>query len=74
VYKPLTTSAWLTVATGLSGSSWVFSGNPGSTYEFRVRAHDYAGNVQPWYDGYSVQAQMSPDQRITRMYIPLLLR
>jgi hypothetical protein len=74
VYKTLTATEWVTVARGLSGNNWLFIGNPGSTYEFRVRARDRAGNVQAWYDGYSVQAQMPSDVDIRRLYIPVLLR
>ena len=74
VYTTLTTTEWMTAANGVNGNNWLFIGNPGSTYEFRARARDRAGNVQPWYDGYSVQAQMNPDVDIRRMYIPIALR
>ncbi len=74
VYQPLTASPWETAATGLATTQTLFIGNPGSTYEFRVRATDRAGNVQPWYDGYSVQAQMNPDAPVHRTFIPMLLR
>ena len=73
-YKTLTATEWMTVAHGVCGNNWLFIGNPASTYEFRVRARDRAFNVQPWYDGYSVQAQMTPDVDIKRLYIPLALR
>ncbi len=74
VYTPLTASEWITVAQGVAGDHWIFIGVPGSTYEFRVRAHDVAGNLQNWYDGYSVQAQMNPDIDIRRTFIPVAAR
>ena len=63
---------WVTVATGLRATETLFLGNPGSTYEFRVRAADGAGNQQDWYDGYSAQAEIDPKTVILRVYAPLV--
>ena len=57
-FETLTQTQWITLGVALPVTSTVFVGNPGSTYEFRVRARDWAGNEQPWYEGYSIQAQM----------------
>jgi hypothetical protein len=74
VFTPITDSAWVTVASGLVNTQTLFLGNPGSIYEFRVRARDQAGNAQDWYDGYSVQAQVDPNLHVTYTYIPLVIR
>jgi hypothetical protein len=74
VYTPISPTEWFTFATGVVNTQTVFMGTPGSTYEFRVRATDKAGNVQDWLDGYSVQAQMDPSTYIIRTYIPLVIR
>ncbi len=74
VYTPISPTEWFTFATGVVNTQTVFMGTPGSTYEFRVRATDKAGNVQDWLDGYSVQAQMDPNTNIIRTYIPLVIR
>lgn len=71
---PVADSPWVTIATGLRDTQTIFIGNPGSTYEFRVRAMDAAGNVQKWYDGYSVQAQIDPKTVVYREYLPLVSR
>lgn len=73
-YTPLVESQWITVATGLTQTETTFVGVPGSTYEFRVRAVDAAGNAQDWYDGYSVQAQIDPKTIIYRDYMPVVQR
>ncbi len=41
-------STWTTWLSGITGTSALFSGTPGHTYEFRVAAKDKLGNVQPW--------------------------
>jgi hypothetical protein len=74
VYTPLSDSQWITFATGLVNTETIFLGNPGSTYEFRVRARDQVGNEQEWYDGYSVQAQMNPRMQVLQTYIPVVMR
>jgi hypothetical protein len=74
VFTPLTATEWITIATGLANTQTLFLGNPGSTYEFRVRARDQVGNQQDWYDGYSVHAQVNPNLSIFRTYIPLVMR
>jgi hypothetical protein len=66
--------AWITFATGLPITQTVFLGIPGSTYEFRVRAVDSAGNVQDWYDGYSVQTQIDPRTVLHRGFLPTVQR
>ena len=73
-FQPITDSAWITIATGLRETHTIFIGNPGSTYEFRVRAVDAAGNAQRWHDGYSVQAMIDPRTVVYRRYLPLLSR
>lgn len=73
-FQPITDSAWVTVATGLREKSMIFIGDPGSTYEFRVRAVDAAGNEQKWYDGYSVQAMIDPRATLYRRYLPTVMR
>jgi hypothetical protein len=74
VFVPVSPTEWITFATGIVNTTTLFIGSPGSTYEFRVRAHDNAGNTQDWLDGYSVQAQVDPNITIYRTYIPLVLR
>ncbi len=74
VFMPLTDTQWFTFATGIVNTETVFLGTPGSTYEFRVRATDRAGNTQPWYDGYAVQAQIDPRPPIRETFIPLVMR
>jgi hypothetical protein len=74
VYTPISPTDWFTFASGIVNTQTVFVGNPGSTYEFRVRARDNAGNVQEWLDGYSIQAQMDPHVTFTHVYIPLVMR
>ncbi len=74
VYVPVTPTQWLTFATGVVTTQTLFIGNPGSTYEFRVRAHDKAGNTQDWLDGYSVKAQVDPNITVWRTFIPLVGR
>jgi hypothetical protein len=73
-YETLVSSEWLTFATGLRVTETLFIGNPGSTYEFRVRATDAAGNQQQWYDGYSVQASIDPKTVLFRNYLPALAK
>jgi hypothetical protein len=73
-YEPLASSEWITFATGLRMTETLFLGNPGSTYEFRVRAVDAAGNQQEWYDGYSVQAAIDPKTAIYRNHLPNVLK
>jgi hypothetical protein len=65
-------SEWFTVATGVSVSETLFIGNPGSTYEFRVRASDGAGNQQEWYEGYSIQAEIDPKTVLFRVNMPIV--
>lgn len=72
--SPLTDSQWVTFAAGIVQTETVFLGNPGSTYEFRVRATDPAGNSQDWYDGYSVQATIDPKTITYRVVLPLIQR
>jgi len=74
MFQPITDSAWVTVAVGLKGTSMIFIGDPGSTYEFRVRAVDAAGNAQKWYDGYAVQAMIDPRTTVYRRYLPAVVR
>ena len=57
---PVTDAKWITFATGLHTTQTIFLGQPGSTYEVRVRAVDAAGNAQQWYEGYSVQVALEP--------------
>jgi len=67
-YEPVSPTEWVTVATGIKASSTLFIGNPGSRYEFRVRAVDAAGNAQAWYEGYAAQAEIDPKTVIYRVY------
>jgi hypothetical protein len=69
-YSPVTETQWITFATGLAVTETIFIGNPGSTYEFRVRATDSAGNAQAWYDGYSIPAQIDLKTILHREYLP----
>lgn len=73
-FQPLADSPWITIATSLRETHTIFIGNPGSTYEFRVRAVDAAGNAQGWYDGYSVQAMIDPRTVVYREHLPIVLR
>ena len=73
-FEPVTNSEWITFATGLPVTQTVFIGNPGSIYEFRVRAVDAAGNKQDWYDGYSVQAAIDPKTIVFHNYLPTLIK
>jgi hypothetical protein len=73
-YTPITPTEWITFATGLVYTETLFIGNPGSTYEFRVRAVDAAGNAQQWFDGYSIQAQIDPRTAVNREYMPLVYK
>lgn len=73
-YEPLASTEWITFATGLRVTETLFLGNPGSTYEFRVRATDAVGNQQDWYDGYSVQAAIDPKTILFRNFLPNLLK
>jgi hypothetical protein len=73
-FQPVADSPWITIATGLRETHTIFIGNPGSTYEFRVRAVDAAGNAQGWYDGYSVQAMIDPRTVLYREHLPIVLR
>jgi len=72
VFEPVSPTEWMTVAVGLSGNTMLFLGEPGSTYEFRVRARDNAGNEQPWYEGYSVQVEIDPKTLLYRRFLPLV--
>jgi hypothetical protein len=74
MYTPLTITEWITFAAGIANTETVFLGTPGSTYEFRVRAVDRAGNAQKWHEGYSIQAQVDPRPALHTRYIPLLIR
>ena len=71
-YEPISQTEWVTVATNIRTSSTLFLGNPGSRYEFRVRAVDSAGNAQNWYEGYAAQADIDPKTVIYRLYAALL--
>lgn len=73
-YETLVSSEWITFAAGLRVTETLFLGNPGSTYEFRVRATDAAGNQQQWHDGYSVQAAIDPKTVLFRNYLPSLMK
>ena len=72
VFEPISPTEWLTVATGLRETGLLFIGNPGSTYEFRVRASDAAGNQQPWYEGYSIQADIDPNTVLIKRFAPFV--
>jgi hypothetical protein len=74
VFMSLTATQWVTFASGLVTTTALFLGNPGSTYEFRVRARDQVGNEQQWYDGYSVQAQVDPGAGMVNVFIPVVVR
>lgn len=39
---------WLTWKSGTTARSGTYVGVPGHTYEFRMAARDFKGNVQPW--------------------------
>lgn len=65
---------WITIATGVPVTQTIFIGAPGSTYEFRVRAIDNAGNAQDWYDGYSVRAEIDPKAVVFRGFLPTVNR
>jgi hypothetical protein len=73
VLQPIS-GTWQLIASGLTTTTTVFLAEPGSAYEFRVRAIDRAGNVQGWFDGYSVSAQIDPNTRMYRVALPLILR
>ncbi len=73
-YETLVSSEWITFAAGLRVTETLFLGNPGSTYEFRVRATDAAGNQQQWHDGYSAQAAIDPKTVLFRNYLPSLMK
>jgi hypothetical protein len=74
IFTPVQDPQWITVSTGVATTQTAFIGNPGSIYDFRVRARDAAGNEQDWYDGYSAQARADLKQNMISVYIPLLLR
>ncbi|MCS6773500.1 MAG: hypothetical protein NZ693_05225, partial [Thermoflexales bacterium] len=71
-FVPLSQTEWVTLATGLTTTEMVFIGEPGGTYEFRVRATDAAGNQQKWFDGYAVRAEIDPRRILYRTYLPLV--
>jgi hypothetical protein len=71
---PITDSQWITFATGIALTETIFVGEPGSTYEFRVRAVDGAGNAQDWYEGYAVQAFIDPKTIFRRTNLPVVNR
>jgi hypothetical protein len=73
-FMPVTDSQWITFATGLTYTETVFIGSPGSTYEFRVRATDVAGNAQQWYEGYSAQAAIDPKTTVYYGFVPWVQR
>lgn len=43
-----TAGSWTAFLTGSTVTSATYDGAPGETYYFRVRATDFAGNVEPW--------------------------
>jgi PA14 domain len=69
----VTNTEWITVHASLATTSTVFAGYPGSTYEFRVRAIDGAGNEQQWYDGYSLQVKLDESTALPKDMKPLTL-
>ena len=71
-YEPISPTEWVTVATNLRDTSTIFFGNPGSRYEFRVRAVDAAGNAQEWYEGYSAQAEIDPKTVLYKIYSAII--
>ena len=72
VFEPISPTEWVTVAIGLREKQMLFIGNPGSTYEFRVRAIDTAGNQQSWYDGYSMQVDIDPKTLLFKRFAPMV--
>lgn len=71
-FVTLSQTEWVTIATGLTTTGMVFIGEPGGTYEFRVRATDAAGNQQRWFDGYAVRAEIDPRRIAYRSYLPTI--
>ena len=69
-FVPNPAAPWKLVLSNLTGSETFFVGTPGSVYEFRARAVDWAGNAQDWYDGYSVIAQMDPNAVLAPVSTP----
>jgi len=72
--EAITETQWITFATGIALTETIFMGTPGSTYEFRVRAVDGAGNAQDWHEGYSVQALIDPKTILNRVNLPVVRR
>jgi hypothetical protein len=66
-------AAWITLTDALAVTSTIFVGRPGSTYEFRVRAVDSMGNVQKWYDGYSLRVEFDETSVLTDELVPMTL-
>ncbi|MCS7088395.1 MAG: PA14 domain-containing protein [Thermoflexales bacterium] len=71
-FVPIPNAEWVTIASGLRVTETLFIGRPGSTYEFRVRATDAAGNTQPWHDGYAVRAEIDPRTVLRTLFLPLM--
>lgn len=71
-FVPITNPVWITIASGLRTTETIFLGQPGSTYEFRVRATDAAGNTQPWREGYAVRAEIDPRAVLRTLFLPLV--
>jgi hypothetical protein len=69
----LTNAEWITIGVSLNVTETVFIGHPGSTYEFRVRGIDAAGNEQAWFDGYSIQIKLDEETELPRDLKPMTL-
>jgi len=72
-FTPIDDAEWITVGADLDVTSTLFIGNPGSTYEFRVRAVDGMGNEQKWYEGYSLQVKLDEATKLAKGLAPLTL-
>jgi hypothetical protein len=70
---PITNATWVSLTSSLRQTETVFVGNPGSSYEFRVRAMDAAGNQQDWFDGYSIQIQIDPNTVLAKNMLPMMI-
>jgi hypothetical protein len=52
-------AAFQVIASGVTGTSTVWSLSPGHTYRFEVRAHDKAGNVSAWRAGFTMKPALT---------------
>lgn len=61
--RSLPDGQWTDWLTGYPYASAIFNGQPGRTYEFRTRARDIAGNVEPYPTNPDVSVRIDPAHR-----------